>query len=238
MKKSLFLIFTLCLITFLLCNAKSNKVITTSSQTQKLLPNDIIHITITMNTYKSDTEVLHAYYTYPQFLDSFKQASALNQFYIRQLDKDYKDIRELRSAALENEIPPNLSYAYDHTFEVTFLTNHFLSILENTYQYAGGVQPDTFYQAHTFSLQTGKEVTLENLFLKPKADTEKRIRVFLIQKINKNLDDFYPDAADTISNMPLESFHFYLDKNGITIFFNPFEISPYAGGIVKFPLTP
>lgn len=239
MKKSLFfLILLLSLMTFLICNAKNNRTITTSAQTKKILPNDIVKITTAINTYKNTIEVFHAYYSYPQFPDSFEQAVPLNQFYIKQLYKDYEDIRNIRNAALENVIPPNLSYGYDHTFEVTFLTDHFLSILENDYQYAGGAQPDTFSKAHTFSLQNGKELSLENLFLKPKADTEKTVKNIIIEKIRKNPDDYYPDAVSTISDMTLDAFHFYLDKNGITIFFNPFEISPYAGGIVKFPLTP
>lgn len=237
MKKSLlFLILTLSFMTYLLCSANYNSTITTSTQTQKILPNDIIQITTALNTYKNGIEVLHAYYSYPQFPDSFKQSVALNQFYTKQLYNDYKNIQELRNTALENEIPPNLSYAYDHTFEVTFLTNHFLSILENDYQYAGGAQPDTSSKAHTFSLQTGRELTLESLFLKPRADIENKIKDYIIEEIKKHPDDYYPDAAFTISNMSLESFQFFLDKKGITIFFNPFEISPYARGIVKFPL--
>lgn len=237
MKKCLlFLILTFLFTTCVLYSADSNRPITTTTQTAKILPNDIIHTTTALNTYKNGIEVLHAYYSYPQFPDTFKQSITLNQFYIKQLYNDYKAIRELRNSALENEIPPNLSYASDHSFEVTLLTNHFLSILENDYQYAGGAQPDTSSKAHTFSLQTGRELTLESLFIKPRADIEKQIKAYIIEEIKKHPDDYYPDAAFTISNMSLESFRFFLSKEGITIFFNPFEISPYARGIVKFPL--
>lgn len=237
MKKCLlFLILTFLFTTFVLCSANSNRTITITNHTTKILPNDIIHTTTALNTYKNNIEILHAYYSYPQFPDTFKQSIMLNQFYISQLYNDYKTIQELRNSALENEIPPNLSYAYDHTFEVTLLTDHFLSILENDYQYAGGAQPDTSSKAHTFSLQTGRELTLESLFIKPRADIEKQIKAYIIEEIKKHPDDYYPDAAFTISNMSLDNFQFFLNKEGITIFFNPFEISPYARGIVKFPL--
>lgn len=237
MKKSLFLLISfLIFTTSFLLYASTDKTITTVAQTSKILPNDIILTTTTLNTYKNGIEVLHAYYSYPQLPDTFKQSIPINLFYTQQLFKDYKIIQELRNNALENEIPPNLSYAYDHTFEVTLLTDHFLSILENDYQYAGGAQPDTSSKAHTFSLQTGRELTLESLFIKPRADIEKQIKAYIIEEIKKHPDDYYPDAAFTISNMSLESFRFFLSKEGITVFFNPFEISPYARGIVKFPL--
>ncbi|WP_242939748.1 DUF3298 and DUF4163 domain-containing protein [[Clostridium] polysaccharolyticum] len=185
-------------------------------------------------TCKNGTEVFHAFYSFPQFTSTFTQSAAMNTFYLDKYFTDYKKIASLRDLAVTGTIPLNTSYAYDHTFEITYLSSNFISILENTYEYAGGAHPDSYYEAHTFSLNTGKQLSLSNLFLSSKANTEKTIKNFLIGEIHSKPDEYDSNAIDIVKNMPLESFHFYIKEGNVIIFFNPYEIAPYASGLVKF----
>lgn len=235
MKRNIaFLVILLSILLIPVLKAQTNKPITITSQTQKKLPNDIIHVTQSLNSYLNGTETFHGYYAYPVFPETFQHSSALNNFYKAKQKKDYKEIAQFRNSSYENTLQADRVYAYDHTFEVTFLSKHFLSILENTYTYTGGAHPNSTTEAHTFSLLTGKELTLENLFLGTRADIEKKVKQFLYQELEKNPDDYFPDAKKTIADTSLDSFHFYISKDGIVIFFNPYEISPYVRGLVEF----
>lgn len=207
---------------------------TTSFQTEKNLPNNITHITYVTNSYQNNVESFHSYYSYPSFPPQFPQAEKLNYFYQNQFFKDFKKIQEIRNNANSVTLSENTVCAYDHTFEVQFLSHNFLSILENTYTYCGGLHADSVYEAHTFSLKNGSELKLENLLLGSVTDIEKKIKESIINSIKAAPDDFFPDAIEIVHNMPLDSFHFYINQNGIIIFFNTYEITPYAKGYVEF----
>ena len=106
MKKCLlFLILTFLFTTCVLYSADSNRPITTTTQTTKILPNDIIHTTTALNTYKNGIEVLHAYYSYPQFPDTFKQSITLNQFYIKQLYNESEEHTSELQSPLQSRMP-------------------------------------------------------------------------------------------------------------------------------------
>lgn len=220
---------------FILFN-KNPRDITITYQTQKTLPNSLIHKTYIVIEKQDDLEIFHGYYSFPNLPQTFHDAQSINSFYQTQFEKEYNKMKVLRNAAHQNILPLNTVYAYDHTFEVTFLSKHFLSILENTYTYAGGAHPDITNEAHTFSLQTGKEINLADLFLLSDIETDDYIKKFIINEIHKNPDEYFPDAIETLQNTPLDKFKFYINKYGIRIFFNPDEISPYVNGIVEFSI--
>lgn len=209
---------------------------TTSYEIEKTLPNSIIHKTYISNAYLNNTEIFHGYYSWPQFPPSIPSASRLNSYYQEQFFQDYEEMKNIRLNSAER-ISPQDVYAYDHTFEVTFLSNQLLSILEDTYLFSGGAQPEIKNEAHTFSLSTGKELNLSDLFSSSKNDIDKWIKDIITKEIRKAPNNYYPDAEKIIQDISLENFNFYISKNGIVVFFNPAEIAPYAGGIVKFLIS-
>lgn len=207
---------------------------TTTEQVQKVLPDNIIHTTVSSHTYKDDKEILHAYYAYPQFHSTYKQAHRLNSFYLAKMIRDYNKIKAIRDSAIQLPLQDDMVYAFDHTFEVTYHSDTIISILENTYEYAGGAHPDYSLDAHTFSLQSGKELNLEFFFQENKYKLEKKIKHYIIEEIQSEPEDYYSNAIEIITNRPLDSFRFYLKNKTLVIFFNPYEIAPYSRGIVEF----
>lgn len=207
---------------------------TVSYQTEKVLPSNIIHVSYITNVYKNETELLHSYYTYPRFPANFQQAEKLNYFYLNKFFLDYNQLQNTIKNVDFLIFPPNTVYAYDHTYEIKFLSSHFLSILENTYIYSGGIHPESTYEAHTFSLENGEELKLESLFLLPKSEIKMKIENTIIDSLQEAPDDFYPNAIQIVRDMSLDSFHFYIGHDGINIFFNPYEIAPYTKGYVEF----
>lgn len=205
----------------------------TTFQNERVLPTNIININYIINAYHKNTETFHGYYSRPKFPNTFHNAEILNQFYQDQFYQGYQEMKQIRNSSSENFLAPDVVYAYDHTFEVTFISKHVLSILENTYIFSGGAHPDIINDAHTFSLLTGKEITLKDIFFLY-TDAEKKLKEFITKHILQNQEDYFLDAKKTIQEMPLEKFKFYIDRNGIVVFFNPYEIAPYVRGIVEF----
>lgn len=208
---------------------------TLSFQTKKTLPSKAIATTYVTKSFQNATEVFHGYYSYPQFPTYCPQADALNRFYLNQYINAYREMSDIRSTAFLNILPANTVYAYDHTFEISYNTKEYISIVENTISYAGGAQPSDFTQAHTFSLSDGLEKPL-TYFLQLASISEVTFRDSLIKAVRKSTDIFSPSAEQFLANKDLDSFSFYIDRKGIIIFFNPSEIAPSVQGIVKFQL--
>ncbi|MBR3770892.1 MAG: DUF3298 domain-containing protein [Clostridium sp.] len=207
---------------------------TLSFQTEKVLPSKIIAITYVTHTLQNNTEVFHGYYTYPKFTETFSSASTLNQYYFQQFIQDYQEMKEIRDTASLNILPPKTSYAYDHTFEITTISEKMISIIENITTYAGGIQPTSFRKSNTFHLESGKKVSLEDLLSPVSHDVDNLVRSYLIAEINKSPNDYYPDATQIVQKKSLNTFLFYLTPTEFVIYFNPGEIAPYLKGVVEF----
>lgn len=240
MRKVFILLIILSYICTISAPTISNNSHTVVEQTEKILPDKTTLTTLSIYTYKNNEEVMHAFYSYPQFLYNIKAAAKLNNFYTNKFFVDYKKIQLIGQSAINSPLSGNLVYAYDHTFETTYHSNKLISILENTYEYAGGTHSDNYLEGNTFSLQTGEVLTLGDLFESSKSETEQKIKNYIIEEINSNAEDYYPDALETISNYSLDSFNYYLKNETLIIFFNPYEIAPYPRGVVEFsfPITP
>lgn len=234
MRLKLYLVITFLFVCTFTFHTNFRNTYTFIEQFQKILPDNTMQITHSIHTHANSNEVMHAYYSYPQFLPTMKHSEKLNNFYLKKLSQDYNSINILRETAINSPLSGNHVYAYDHTFEITYHSANLISILENTYEYAGGTHPDNYLEANTFSLQTGEVLPLGDLFHNSKPETEKRIKNYIIEEINLNPEDYYPDTPETISGLSLDSFHYYLKNGALIIFFNPYEIAPYPRGVVEF----
>ncbi len=109
-----------------------------------------------------------------------------------------------------------------------------LSILTYTYDYAGGAHGYYFYRGLNIDAQTGEELTLDRIFTDPEE---------LPGLLNGILAETYPDIHlldvqdlaedETDTDARLTDWNWTLDPNGVTFYFNPYELACYADGALQ-----
>lgn len=147
------------------------------------------------------------------------------------VNQKLKDISGVKPTLAHTQLES--SYAGD--FEVSFYKKSLVVIEINGYDYPFGAahgMPVKKY-AH-IDLKTGKFYQLKDLF-KPGANYVKVISEILGEKLKK--DDQYsyvfPDSYKGIkADQP-----FYISKGGLNVYFEPYEIAPYAAGFPTFTIS-
>lgn len=103
-----------------------------------------------------------------------------------------------------------------------------LSLLYNGFYYGGGAHGSYFYWGENFDTKTGKKLELSDVITDMDA---------LPQLVQEQLDIYWGDVG-FYEGLDLKEFFsdpdhmisWTLDYNGVTIFFNPYDIAPYASG--------
>jgi hypothetical protein len=119
-------------------------------------------------------------------------------------------------------------YQVDLNYRITYNQNNLLSIVLQNYQYTGGAHGDMLQKSYTFNLQTGKEYYLQDLF-KGGADYKT-----LFNNLVK--DGIKERGLSKITQFNSVSWNqvYYLDNNGVIIYFEPYEYFARSDGIQEF----
>ncbi|NLJ59164.1 MAG: DUF3298 and DUF4163 domain-containing protein, partial [Tissierellia bacterium] len=133
--------------------------------------------------------------------------------------------------------PFNIYNAY-MVHEITYNENCFLSMYIDKYEYTGGAHGTTERSSYTWELWNGTNLSLRNFF-KPGTD----YRDFIIEEITRQADrnnrqDPYL-YFDDYRSLIIKNFNedsFYLTPEGITIYYQQYDIGPYVSGIIEFTI--
>lgn len=130
--------------------------------------------------------------------------------------------------------------AYDavQQYEITYNRNCHLSLSVDQYTYTGGAHGSTVRHADTWNLQTGCRLNLSDLF--PQGEDW---RAFVIAQLicladaqmQQNPGIYFENYRELIRKHFSEQ-NFYLTPEGLAVFFQQYEIAPYATGIVVFTI--
>lgn len=120
-----------------------------------------------------------------------------------------------------------LDMSYDY-----FLNKDILSLQLNNYTYSGGAHGMSYIIPITMNIKTGEFYEFKDLFKDNKSFTEK-IENKLIKTIDKNPENYFPEYEQSIKDKNGD-FNFYIDGDKIIIYFDLYDIAPYASGIHHF----
>lgn len=105
----------------------------------------------------------------------------------------------------------------------------YLSLVVTYYQYTGGAHGIYNEVPYNYNLNTGERLQLKDIF-KEGYDYKSIINKEILSEISKHPDNYFKDAFKGIK----ENQEFYLTKEGIVIYFQVYEIAPYAAGNPEF----
>ncbi|WP_177214758.1 DUF3298 and DUF4163 domain-containing protein [Anaeromicropila populeti] len=181
--------------------------------------------------------LLTFFYQSPILKDNTSAVQSINYFLEMQKAEALLQEKSLLADSVEfNKYYRTIPFESQTIIEITYNQNNLISFLKTNFVYAGGAHPNTTRSSYTFSLTTGEQVNLINITKKKPFEIKQAIINIFLEKIKKNPEQFFPEAINTIENTPLSDFHYYINDNGIIIYFNPYEIAPYVAGFVEAKL--
>lgn len=146
-----------------------------------------------------------------------------------------ESLKEAQSFLEDFELDES-NFVADASYEVKKNTINTISILIKYYKYSGGAHGYYEYVPYNIDLRNGNNLTLKDIFKKDidykeiiDKEVEKQIKE--LGKKEKDLDKVY-DFYGIKENQK-----FYLKDDKIVIYFDLYDIAPYAAGIPEFPIT-
>lgn len=126
---------------------------------------------------------------------------------------------------------PSISYAAFTDYKVNYNKNSFLSLYVDYYRYTGGAHGSTLRKCYNFNLKTGEALNLKDLF-KEDLNYKEIINKEISSKIEKHKEIYFSSDFQGISDNQC----FSIDGNNLIIYFQQYDIAPYAAGIPEFKI--
>lgn len=142
----------------------------------------------------------------------------------------------------EPEMMENNGWESELTLTAVRADETVLCLMQTDYSWLGGAHPNTYITGITYDTQTGQELSLKDI-----AKDYDGIYDYVLKKLAEENDPnmFFEGYEDTVKAMfyggdgSYSPVQWFLTKDGVTIWFNQYDIAPYAAGpvTVKIPFA-
>lgn len=124
-----------------------------------------------------------------------------------------------------------ISWSYEsRPSRIYFFDGRYFSFYQDYYIYTGGAHGMPYWTGHTFDLQTGEELFLDDIIGSSEEELKEIVTEYFADYMARDPGSFWDDALEYVEvNTSFESL-FYLTRQGIVFYFGPYELSAYAAG--------
>lgn len=131
-----------------------------------------------------------------------------------------------------------MKYQYEgfSDYKVTYNKDNILSIPLTMYEFTGGAHGLTNIKSFNYDLSNGKEILLKDMF-KEGVDYKSVLNKYIKEQIDKTEDKNIYFTGDMGFNGISDNQSFYIDDNGIVVYFSLYDIAPYSSGIPMFTIS-
>lgn len=123
-------------------------------------------------------------------------------------------------------------------YEVTYNQNCVLSIYFDQYEYTGGAHGLTIRTSDTWDLQRSRRMELSDFFPNWN-DYEDDIIQIIIKQIENQMAEgnvmFFNNYEELVKSA-FKTNNYYLSRDGVVIYFQQYDIAPYAAGLPTFTI--
>lgn len=206
-------------------------------------PVTVNHHILEGEMYTEEELLLHYKIEYPQFSHSChkKELDQLNCYYRERARKQQAEFEEQLYAealqqyrdSIERDFPFHPYEAYV-TYMITYNQDCVISLYSDAYTFTGGAHGNTIRQSETWNITQGMQMDLSCMI----KDYNYAI-VMICKQIATQIshgEDWYFDDYPKLVMETFNPKHFYLTEDGVTIYFQQYDIAPYSSGIVEFVL--
>lgn len=168
----------------------------------------------------------------------------INQNYLRQAQNfnNYAEKTLVKNAVQEYKDSVQNGFPfrpYDAVMKYTVTLNKscHLSTYFDKYEYTGGAHGNTIRNSDNFDLKTGRRVRMRDLF--PRGTNYRRLVLEQILKQADKMMEENPILFEDYRQLIVKYFDpdsFNLTPKGISVYYQQYEIGPYASGIITFEI--
>ena len=193
-----------------------------------------------------DGEVLATYsYSYPVFVsnegDDAEYVDSINQMLKENAiggtfvsNEEFDFLLDEYMQAKDNGWTWFGPFDYSYNFEIHADAKGILSGTETWYAYTGGVHGNAAKESHTFDVINGKKLSLSDLLY----GTDEEITEAFTLEFLKVSDEFYPgNGPSAIVPEELPNAQYFVDGEGVTAYFQQYQVGPYAAGFVSATIS-
>ncbi len=195
------------------------------------------------NHYKAEDgkTLLTSNFTYPFIISNNKSFETLVNTYFENKIKEIKEYEEDSYLSAKNfyeSFPDTALLPY--TMEVNFSTEcngqKLLSFKLLSNSYLGGAHSNPMTKGVTFDIVSNKVLSFETMYINNINVVNATLNRLIEQYVeDNNLSEIlYPFEKGQLP-LPYKD-NFYLTKKGVTYIYNPYEIAPFAAGIINIPI--
>lgn len=164
-------------------------------------------------------------FTWPEIDVSFAGADLINETMLAYLESSIAYMEEM--AGDYEEVGLSFSSGFSG---FSYRDDHYISFLQEEYDYEGGAHGMPYWEPFTFQLQTGEKLGLSDVIANSEEELKEIVTEYFAQKINEAPEEYWENALDIVRDeITLES-NFVLTPEGIRFYFEPYLLAPYAAG--------
>lgn len=157
--------------------------------------------------------------------------------FLNRVDKAAEQAEIIRTAAKENYTSGQLQTPYlcQIIYEPARIDHSILSLLGRYVGYSGSAHPEILYQSANYDLITGNVLTLSHI-ITPETTADTLCRLIIDALIAQEEKQLYEGFETTVEERFAGSISseesWYLSSEGLCFYFSPYEIAPYASGVI------
>lgn len=201
--------------------------------------------TLQQDMYYKNNNIMRYTIKYPQFISETYQtiAGKLNSLYrtkaVMYERSNVMNLFQMAMVEYEYSVANNFPIRQFEAvvdFTVTYNQSCLVSLYFDQYEYAGGAHGLTVRYSDTWNLERSRRMELGDFF-----PHQNNYKEFILQMIDKQIEYKLANEAamffDDYEKLVKENFkanNFYLSKEGLVIYFQQYDIAPYAAGLPTF----
>ena len=134
-----------------------------------------------------------------------------------------KGMEEYAADGLSSSISSRVSPIYH-------FNERYISFTQQNYDYTGGAHGMPYWVPHTFDLETGDELVLSDIVANSEEEFKDVVTAQFTEMYNVDPGMYWDDAVQYVNDATDLKSPFYLDPDGLVIYYGPYDLAPYAAG--------
>lgn len=168
-----------------------------------------------------------------------ENAAVLSDYFRSTLEKSREGFEEeLQEYAEDADLYGlNSKYYTDISYQTEYNRRGLISIQITKIYYSGGAHDNILLDSLTFDLASGTRIIADQLFEAEEMVYTARIKEWLLDEIERQLkspDVYYFENHRELLDITFNKEQFVLTEEGLCIYFQVYDLAPYAAGIVQF----
>ena len=178
---------------------------------------------------------------YPAPLEDFSKegVKAHLEKYVEEQVGDYKlDLEQAKKLNFDVGSYSVFSREYEYSDSITYSEHGILSLISKTIEYSVGAHANQFASTLNYNLNDKALITVSSLFKEPNDED------LLDLLFNALMHSFEVETREELEYKGVFNYHalevtnnLYFDKDGITFYYNPYELATYSTGPIELHLS-